>query len=175
MFFIIIVSLFFHEGYAQKVEERSFDKFDSVYTITTQDETLVGKFSAKKFLYTHTTFHWFKKAKFINLPTAKTFELLIGFKTDIPTAIDATTQIKVEFADGTIGVYTNPNSKYQIVTDMGFYIFHVATGDKLFNSDVKTIQIATSDTHIDYEIPAKKASYIKDALLFTFKESEKVL
>jgi len=171
---LILLTLFSLTSYSQKIEENKFDKFDSIYQISTKDEILVGKVLAKKYLYVNTSFNWFTRAEFINLSAAKSYKILIGFKTDIQTSTDNDTKIKVEFADGTFGEYSRPTAKYEIVTDMGFFIFDVPLGDKLFTTDIKTIRISTSDTNIDYEIPAKKASYIKNALTLTKSESEKL-
>lgn len=120
LYFMFTIKLF------SKIEENKFDKFDSIYTISSKNETLVGKVSEKKYLYVQTSFDWFKKAKFINLPSAKSYTILIGFKTGIPTSTDNETKIKVEFADGTLGEYSRPTAKYEIVTDMSFFIFKVS-------------------------------------------------
>ena len=56
---------------------------------------------------------------------------------------------------------------------MGFVNFSIPLSDKLFTTDIKAIRIKTSQTDIDYEIPTKKASFIKDALTLVKIESEK--
>ena len=79
-------------SYSQKIEERIFDKFDSVYTITTNSETLVGNQKGSTFLYAKASFSWLKQAKFTNNPKAKFFDLLFGFKTNTVTSIDNETE-----------------------------------------------------------------------------------
>lgn len=173
---ILILFVFLnHLCYSQIIQEKKFDKFDSIYTVNTSNETLVGKILKWEYLYVNASFTWFMQTKFANSPQAKTFDVLIGFKTQVPTAIDDKTKIKIAFTDNTIGIYSRPDTKYQPVTDLGFYIFHVPLEDKLFTTDIKTIRIATTDTNIDYEIPKKKSSTLKDALLLVKNEVSKYL
>lgn len=172
-FLLILLTLCSQISYSQKIEEKSFDKFDSIYTISAKSETLVGKILGNKFLSSQIFYHSFKKAEFINSPGAKYFEVLILFKTDISTTTDNETKIKVEFADGTFGTYARPAAKSEIVTDIGAFSFQISLNDKLFKTDIKTIRISTSDANIDYNIPAKKASYIRKALILVKTESEK--
>jgi hypothetical protein len=170
---IILLTFSLSSSYSQKIQSKIFDKFDSVYTITTGDEALSGKILRGKYMYASISFHSYKKATFINLPNANYFSVLIGFVTNRVTTIDKKTEIKIEFVDGTFGTYNNPDLEYQIVTDMGFVNFHVSPKDKLFTTNVKTIRIATSDDNIDYDISSKKSSVIKEALVLVKTESEK--
>lgn len=174
MFFLILLTIYTQISYSQTIEENKFDRFDSIYTISTKNETLVGGISKLKYMYASTFFLWQAKAKFINLSSVKSYNILIGFKTNRLTSTDNQTKIKVEFVDGTFGEYDRPDADYQIVRDMGNFAFKVLLGDKLFTTDIKTIRISTSDANIDYEIPAKKSSYIKNALALTKSESEKL-
>jgi len=173
--FCILLALYSQGSYSQKIEDKKFDKFDSTYTISTKDETLVGKLMGRTFLFVRASFSWYRKAEFTNLPNAKSFRVLFGFKTNIVTSVDKGSEIKIEFADGTIGTYSRPDAQYQIVTEMGFINFNVPVNDKLFTTDIKAIRVRTSETNLDYEIPSKKASYTKNALALVKIESEKPL
>lgn len=174
-YIIILLALYSQESYSQKIEDKLVDKFDSTYTISTKAETLVGKLKGKTFLYVKGSFFWLRQAKFANLQDAKGFTILLGFKTDIVTSIDEGTEIKIEFADGTIGTYSRPSAKHQIVTEIGLINFDVPLEDKLFTTDIKAIRVRTSEINLDYEIPTKNASIIKNALALVKSESEKPL
>lgn len=174
LFFFLII-LFSKVSYSQKIEERNFDKFDSIYIISAEKETLAGKPFSSKYLYAQVRFSWLQQIKYINSPNKKLITVYIGFITDVPTIIDTETELKIQFADGTFGTYKRPDTKYQTVTELGIYAINVPVEDKLFMTDIKTIRIATSDTHIDYEIPTKKASVIRKALALIKSESEKHL
>src|ERR1035437_424407 len=122
-FLLILLALCSQASYSQKIGDKILDKFDSTYTISTKDETLVGKILGKNFLYVIIYYSWLKQAKFINRPDAKTFNVQFGFKTNIVTSIDNESEIKVEIADGTVGTYNLRNFNNQIVTEMGVISF----------------------------------------------------
>lgn len=171
---LIFLVLCLQLGYSQKIEDAKFDKFDSTYNISTKDEPLVGKILRKHFLSVRIHYNWLQKTEFAYNPNAKYFYVILGFKTDIITSTDNKSEIKIQFVDGTFGTYNLPNAKYQIVTEIGLVGFDVHLGDKLFTTDIKAIRISTTDTRLDYEIPAKKASFIKNALALLKAESEKL-
>lgn len=168
-----VLILFSQIGYSQKIGEKTFDKFDSTYEISTKDETLVGRALGYDYLYVQAYFLWQKKAKYINYPKAKSFSIIVGFKSHGVTSLDNKSVMKVEFEDETFGTYNNPNADYQIVSENGVVMFKVPLDDKLFTTGIKAIRIVTSDMNLDYEIPTKKRSYIKNALALVKTESEK--
>lgn len=153
---LVLLTLCYQATYSQKIAEKKWDKFDSVYLISTKEETLAGSKIGRRFVNVKFFYTWLKKAEFIDVPNAKYFSILIGFKSELITSTDNKTEIKVEFMDGTFGTYTRPDAEYKMVTDVGFFIFNIPLDDKLFTTDIKTIRISTSDANQDYEISHQK-------------------
>ena len=172
-FLLPLLTLCSLSSYSQNIGDKTFDKFDSTYSISTKDETLVGSKFGKNYLKVKIFYSWFKKARFVNHPEAKTYSVLIGFKTNTVTSTSNETEINVQFGDGTVVTYNRPDANYKVVSEMGYFIFDVPLGDKLFTNDIKAIRVRTSEINLDYEIPTKKASYIKNALALVKNESDK--
>src|ERR1700733_5821793 len=94
LFIVLIVCS--KASYSQKIASESLDKFDSIYTISTEDKIPVGRLSGSgKYLSATINYHWFKNARYINSPQAKYFEVLIGFKSGGVTATDDKTEVKI--------------------------------------------------------------------------------
>ena len=172
-FIFFLFTLISINSYCQKPEIK-FDKFDSVYTISTRDKLISGKALRGDFMYAHSIFTWLKKAEYKNADNAKFFEVLLSFATTHSTVIDSTTEIKIQFSDNSFATYKQFSGESQIVIETGAVLFEIPDDDKLFTTDVKTIRISTSDANMDFEIPEKKAGYIKNALMQIKVESEKL-
>lgn len=165
--------LFFSISNSQKIEKNIFDKFDSTLSIESKDETLFGRLGGRDYLYVRSFYKENRKLKNIVSPIIKEYLILFGFKTNNVIAINEKSDIKIEFTDGTIGIY-NSQYSYKIYTDFGIYSFYVKSDDKLFNTDIKSIRISTTDLNFDYDIPKKKTQTIKNLLTLIKLESEKV-
>lgn len=172
----VIAILQVHILSAQKIDENSFDKYDSVYTISSQSETINGMMSAGGIL--KSTVYWrdIRQSQFKSLPHTS-YTLALMFKSNSTTSIDEKSAgAKIEFDNGKIVDYHH-FGRYKIISsdDLASIAIKIEDDeDPLFSNSIKSIRIYTSRSNQDYDISEKKKDKVKDCLNLVKNEVTKI-
>lgn len=163
--FIITLLLLPLIGFTQKIETEAFDKFDSVYTISTKSEQLGGGMMSAKYLTFACTYRDFQQVQFSGIDHSS-ISVSFYFRAGRVTSIqDAESSVKIEFENGKIKEYKH-FGKYRILgtSDIGSIVARVEPEDEIFTTSIKSLRINTSSQNLDFEISDKKKEKVKECL-----------
>lgn len=142
----------------QKIEEKTFDKFDSAIIVKTEMEEIQSYTSRPLKVYLIKTL--IIKKRFDSLKQ-NTCSVLFLFGDNKVVAIDKASRIKLEFEDGKIMEYLH-NGKSQINTpkDWSYITATASEDDLLFHQKIKSARIYTPNDEFDFEIKEDKEDFI---------------
>lgn len=175
---IILLLLLIPAGLAaQKIGPRTFDKYDSVYKVASLPDFLAGK-ELMKYTLLNTdgspkygslqltiTKADIMKATLTGSDNAHFYNVILTFLSNTTFSTDKTTEIKIQYTDGEVLTYKNDGA-YSIVlqNDPAVIGFTPKNGDKIFNTPIKSIRIATSNSTRDFQVEDKKKSLVQETL-----------
>lgn len=175
---MVLTGIFISEmSLAQKIQEATFDKRDSVYTVKTSTETIGTRIVASsndikalKFCIYHqksVASRWRNDPPFDAV-------LYFFFQPDAVMSMNGgTSSIKVTFEDSEVVQYKDEGDKRLVGTNQTAVIYFTAfESDKLFTTSIRSVKISVSSgEEVEFVIDNKKKHTVKNALQLLQKQS----
>jgi len=161
-------------AFSQRIEENKFDKFDSVWKVSTN---LIYFNKSKKDIAFVASYYDLMQVKHKGVKPHYTG--FFFFKSNSVTSIDENkSSVQVEFTNGKINSYQYKGS-YDIISSDEMAGMYVGIPDEdgeyddLFSEPIKSIRINTTDRQLDYEIKEKNSNLVIDCLKLVKDEVSK--
>lgn len=171
MKFLFVSILLVGTAFGQSIEENTFDKFDSVRTLRTSKEHLVGRPLQYDYLGSYASYMNFQSEK---QKGNDAVILYLPFRSVSVSSLNDDSGAQIEFLNGHVKLYKHMG-KFTILgtEDVTPVYFIVPEDDSLYTQPVKSIRIKTSKKNYDYTLKDKKSEVIKGQLALLKSETKK--